>query len=240
MKRLVVLDTETTGLNPAEGHRIVEIGCVELLHTRKGESFHRTVHPEREIPPEASRIHGITDEQVANAPRFAEVVDDFLTFIGDDVLVIHNAAFDVGFLNAELQRLHRRPLEMARVIDTMALARRRFPGLSASLDGLCRRLKVDNTRRTRHGALLDADLLASVYVELVGGNQLRLDLAGAERPAARPGPHPEESARSPAPTLPLRTWPLPETDQRAHAAFLDRLQRESGACVWLSLEQESP
>ncbi len=236
MKRLVVLDTETTGLSPAEGDRMVEIGCVELLHTRKGEQFHSLIHPDREIPPEATRIHGITNERVANAPRFAEIVDAFLAFIGDDTLVIHNAAFDIGFLNAELKRLNRPLLEMTRVIDTMTLSRRKFPGLSASLDALCRRLKVDNSHRSQHGALLDADLLASVYVELVGGNQLSLDLAGSSSPIAEPqtpeSPNPATGQR----VWPARSWPLPEADQLAHTAFLNRLQRESGGCVWLSGE----
>ena len=228
MKRLIVLDTETTGLSPAEGHRIVEIGCVELLHTRKGEHYRCVLNPERDIPAEAARIHGITNEQVADAPRFAEVVDRFLGFIGQDTLVIHNAAFDMGFLNAELQRLQRPPLEMERVIDTMLLARRKYPGMSASLDALCRRLKVDNSHRTLHGALLDADLLADVYVELVGGNQLSLDL-GSEPivPVA-----PVASGGVEAVSWPVRVWPVPEEEQRAHAAFLGRLQRESGACIW--------
>ncbi|MBF0462732.1 MAG: DNA polymerase III subunit epsilon [Magnetococcales bacterium] len=232
MKRFVVLDTETTGLNPTGGDRIVEIGCVELLHTRKGEQYHCLLNPERDIPAEAVRIHGITNEKVANAPRFADIVDRFLGFIGEDTLVIHNAAFDIGFLNAELQRLHRQPLEMTRVIDTMVLARRKYPGLSASLDALCRRLKVDNSHRVLHGALLDADLLADVYVELVGGNQLSLDLDAD--PAAQSAQEQSDTPAAARVLWPVRTWPVPETEQSIHAAFLNRLQRESGACIWLS------
>ncbi|MEO5340720.1 MAG: DNA polymerase III subunit epsilon [Magnetococcus sp. MYC-9] len=229
MKRLIVLDTETTGLHPTGGDRIVEIGCVELLNTRKGKQFQCYLNPERDIPIEASRIHGITNERVANAPRFAEVVDSFLAFIREDPLVIHNAAFDIGFLNAELQRLHRKPLEMGRVTDTMLLARRKYPGLSASLDALCRRLKVDNTHRTLHGALLDADLLADVYVELTGGNQLSLDLGDPEPPLAT-DPGQRQTANE---AVPRRSWPVAEADRQAHRAFLDRLQSISGACIWL-------
>jgi DNA polymerase-3 subunit epsilon len=236
MKRFIILDTETTGLSPGEGHRIVEIGCVELLHTRKGKQYHCYINPERDIPAEAARIHGITNERVADAPRFAEVVDDFLAFIGQDTLVIHNASFDMGFLNAELQRLQRKPLEMSRVVDTMILARRKFPGMSASLDALCRRLKVDNSHRTLHGALLDADLLADVYVELMGGNQLSLDLAGPDPLTPTTGQKGKKRAtgQTEKTTLSPRTWPIPEADQLAHAAFLERLQRESSACIWLS------
>lgn len=233
VKRLVVLDTETTGLTPAEGHRIVEIGCVELNHTRKGRQYHCYINPEREIPADATRIHGITNERVADAPRFADMVDEFLAFIDQDVLVIHNAVFDIGFLNAELGRLHRKPLEMTRVVDTLLLARRKFPGASASLDALCRRLKVDNAHRTLHGALLDADLLADVYVALTGGNQLSLDLAGPE-PAVHRGKKRATGPLEESVVLPARTWPLPELDQLAHAAFLERLQQESGACIWLN------
>lgn len=235
MKRLIVLDTETTGLSPAAGDRIIEIGCVELLNTRKGEQYHTLLQPDRDIPADAVRIHGITNEKVADAPRFADIVDPFLEFIGHDMLVIHNATFDMGFLNAELKRLNRKPLEMGRVIDTMLLSRRKFPGMSASLDALCRRLKVDNTHRTLHGALLDAHLLADVYVELVGGNQLRLDLSGAESLQAHENSVAVQAEGASGVTVPmaLRTWPLPASDQQAHTAFLDRLQRESGQCIWL-------
>lgn len=238
MKRLIVLDTETTGLSPAAGDRMVEIGCVELLNTRKGEQYHSLLQPDRDIPADAVRVHGITNERVADAPRFADIVDQFLAFIGQDMLVIHNAAFDMGFLNAELKRINRTPLEMSRVIDTMLLSRRKFPGMSASLDALCRRLKVDNTHRTLHGALLDAHLLADVYVELVGGNQLSLDLSGAQ--SASPGVETVAQAEGVAATIvmPLRRWPLPEPDQQAHTAFLERLQRESGHCIWSSADSD--
>ncbi|MBF0402035.1 MAG: DNA polymerase III subunit epsilon [Magnetococcales bacterium] len=238
MKRLIVLDTETTGLNPTEGDRIIEIGCVELLHTRKGEQYHTLIQPDRDIPAEAVRIHGITNERVANAPRFADIVDSLLAFIGTDTLVIHNASFDIGFLNAELKRLQREPLEMTRVVDTMLLSRRKFPGMSASLDALCRRLKVDNSHRTLHGALLDAHLLAEVYVELTGGNQLSLDLSGGEPIGVGSGPHTPHLPSTTTTTHPPRTWPLPAADQQAHASFLERLQQESGHCIWLATDPE--
>ncbi|MBF0161367.1 MAG: DNA polymerase III subunit epsilon [Magnetococcales bacterium] len=237
MKRLIVLDTETTGLSPAEGDRIVEIGCLELLHTRKGESFQQYINPERDIPPEAVRIHGISNERVADQPRFADVVERFLAFIGDDPLIIHNASFDMGFLNAELARLQRPPLPMSRVIDTMLLARRKYPGLSASLDALCRRLKVDNSHRVHHGALLDAHLLADVYVELVGGNQLSLDLGSGESPPPLPAEH--NPAAATTHPFPQRTWPIPAVDRLAHQAFLARLHSESAACIWLTAEPPS-
>ncbi|MBF0183808.1 MAG: DNA polymerase III subunit epsilon [Magnetococcales bacterium] len=233
MKRLIVLDTETTGLNPATGDRIVEIGCIELWQSRRGKQFHTLVNPERDIPAEATRIHGITQEKVANAPRFADLVDSFLAFIGDDTLVIHNASFDIGFINAELERLQRPPLAMSRVIDTIGMARRKFPGLSASLDALCRRLKIDNSHRTLHGALLDADLLASVYLELTGGGQLTLQLTTSPS-AGNEGASNESIVPMPAATaLPIRHWPVSEQEQEAHKLFLQRIQRDSGACIWL-------
>lgn len=231
MERLIVLDTETTGLSPSGGHRIVEIGCVELIEMRKGETRQWYIHPERDIPAEATRIHGITNEKVATAPRFADMADDFLNFIGDDTLVIHNAAFDRGFLNAELVMVQRKLLDVDRVIDTIPIARRKFPGASASLDALCKRLKVDNSHRTLHGALLDADLLADVYVELLGGNQFSLDFSGQD--PETPGTH-EKRAVPALQVHPMRTWTVPEADRQRHQAFLERLQRESNACIWLS------
>ncbi|WP_130470497.1 DNA polymerase III subunit epsilon [Candidatus Magnetaquicoccus inordinatus] len=240
MKRFIVLDTETTGLNPAEGDRIVEIGCIEMLHTRRGKQFYSLINPERDIPADAVRIHGITQEKVANAPRFADLVDSFLAFIGDDTLVIHNASFDIGFLNAELARLQRPPLSMNRVIDTIPLARRKFPGLSASLDALCRRLKIDNSQRTLHGALLDADLLASVYLELTGGSQLRLELTDVPSSSAQEVQSmPVHTVSSSAVVLPVRHWPLSEQEQTAHANYLQRIQRDSGACIWLQVDLTS-
>lgn len=231
MKRVIVLDTETTGLSPAEGHRIVEIGCVELVKMRKTETKQWYINPERDIPIEVTRIHGITNEKVANSPRFTDMVDEFLAFIGDDSLVIHNASFDMGFLNAELLRIKRKKLDVARVIDTIPLARRKFPGAPASLDVLCKRFKIDNTHRTLHGALLDSDLLADVYVELLGGNQFSLDLSAQSLEVSTTS---QKTVMADMVSFPVRTWTVSAADCLAHDAFLERLQRESGACIWLS------
>ena len=183
--REIVLDTETTGLDPAGGHRIVEIACLELLnHIPTGRHFQCYVNPERDIPPDAIAIHGLSGEFLTDKPRFAEIVDDLLQFIGDAPLVIHNAEFDLGFLNAELLRLGRPSLPMQAIVDTLQLARQKFPGLPASLDALCRRFTIDNSTRTRHGALLDTELLADVYLELVGGRQAGLELIAATETAA--------------------------------------------------------
>src|SRR5690606_30758717 len=174
----VVLDTETTGLNPMLGDRIVEIGCIELVnHVPTGRFFHRFCNPQRPMPAEAAAVHGLTDAFLADQPLFAEVVDELLDFLKDSPLVIHNAAFDIAFLNAELARLGLPQVPMERAVDTLALARSRFPGAQASLDALCRRFGIDNSARTKHGALLDAELLADVYLELVGGRQPEMALA---------------------------------------------------------------
>lgn len=177
--REIALDTETTGLNPKAGHRVVEIGCVEMVnHVATGQVFHAYINPERDMPEEAFSVHGLSEEFLRDHPKFAEVVENFLAFIGDDMLVIHNAQFDMGFLNAELERAGRPPLEMDRAIDTVKMARQKFPGAQASLDALCRRFAIDNSNRELHGALLDARLLADVYLELQGGRQTGLGLAG--------------------------------------------------------------
>lgn len=182
--REVVLDTETTGLEVQSGDRIVEIACIELVnHLPTGRTLHRYLNPERPISSGAFAVHGISDAFLASQPRFAEVIDEVLEFIGDSPLVIHNAEFDIGFLNAELKRCGRPPLS-CRTIDTLELARCKFPGAPASLDALCRRYGIDNTARTKHGALLDSELLAEVYLELVGGRQVGLDLVLAEADAA--------------------------------------------------------
>src|SRR5579885_677801 len=175
--REIVLDTETTGLDPDEGHRVVEIACVELMnHLPTGRHFHCYVNPERAVAAEAAAIHGLTDEFLAKHPPFAAVADDLLAFIADTPLVIHNAEFDLRFLNAELARLERPALACA-VVDTLALAKRRFPGAPASLDALCRRFAIDLAAREKHSAKLDCELLAAVYLELIGGRQPGLDLA---------------------------------------------------------------
>ncbi len=175
--REVVLDTETTGLDPEDGHRIVEIACIELLnHVPTGRSFHRYVNPEREIPDDAFAVHGLSTEFLAQHPVFAAIAPDLLDFLGGDRIVAHNAEFDVKFVNAELRRLGRDPLRGA-VEDTLVLARRRFPGAQASLDALCRRFNIDLAAREKHSAKLDCELLAAVYLELIGGRQPGLDLA---------------------------------------------------------------
>ena len=176
--REIVLDTETTGLSPEEGHRIIEIGAFELInHMPTGKQLHLYIQPEREIDEAAEKVHGISSAFLADKPVFADIVEEFLAFIQDDVMVIHNAAFDMGFINAELKRAGYAPLEVSVHFDTLAFARRKFPGAQASLDALCRRFQIDNTHRDLHGALIDADLLAEVYIELLGGRQPDLGLA---------------------------------------------------------------
>ena len=175
--RHIILDTETTGLSAKEGHRIIEIGAVEMInYSLTGEKLHLYINPEREIDEGAQAIHGISGEFLQDKPVFSDVADSFLEFVGDDMLVIHNAPFDVGFLNAELARCDRPILQDDRVTDTLALARQKFPGAQASLDALCRRFQIDNSHRDLHGALIDADLLAGVFVELQGGKQPGLAL----------------------------------------------------------------
>ena len=183
--REIVLDTETTGLDPASGHRVLEIGAVEIVHqSLTGKVFHVLINPERDVPEEAARVHGHRFAALKDKPVFASVVDDFLAFIGDSKLVIHNAEFDVRFVNAELARLGLAPIAMDRVVDTLALARKKNPGAPNSLDALCDRYRIDRSRRVRHGALMDAEILVEVYCELTGGRQRALvfgeALGGAE------------------------------------------------------------
>jgi DNA polymerase-3 subunit epsilon len=178
--REIVLDTETTGVEAHAGDRIVEIGCVELVnHCPTGRSFHCYLNPERPMSDGAFRVHGLSDAFLADKPLFAAVAAEFEAFVGDARLVIHNAAFDVGFLNMELKRLERGPIAPARVVDTLSMARRKHPGAANSLDALCTRYGIDNSRRTKHGALLDAEILAEVYIELIGGKQTSLVLGSA-------------------------------------------------------------
>ena len=198
--REIVLDTETTGLSPETGDRVVEIGCLEITNLMAtGRTFHRYINPEMVMPPAAQNVHGLSDEFLSDKPLFAAVVDEFLEFISDTPLVIHNAAFDLGFINAELHRLGRPLLPDSQTVDTVSLARQKYPGAPASLDALCRRFGIDNSSRTLHGALLDAQLLAEVYLELRGGRQPGLVLqptetkdenaVAAERAARPPRPH---------------------------------------------------
>lgn len=223
--REIVFDTETTGLDPRVGHRLVEIGCVELVHgLPSGETFYTYLNPERDVPDEAFQIHGLSAEFLGDKPLFADVVERFLAFVGDAQLVIHNAQFDMGFINAELDRLGRPPLKNE-VVDTVTLARRKFPGQRVSLDALCERMGIDNTHRTRHGALLDAELLADVYVELTGGRQRGLDLmgAGVEAQATILTAGVRLEIRAPRPHAPS------DAELMAHAAFLAKLKDP----VWL-------
>ncbi|MBL4615352.1 MAG: DNA polymerase III subunit epsilon, partial [Magnetovibrio sp.] len=214
------LDTETTGLNPKSGHRIVEIGCVEMInHVSTGEVFHVYINPERDMPEEAFKVHGLSKEFLKDKPLFAKVVDDFIDFIGDSPLIIHNAAFDMGFLNWELDKLSKPILAMTRAIDTVKMARKKFPGAQASLDALCRRFSIDNSNRTLHGALLDAELLAEVYLELMGGRQTGLGLGVEEEAISvdaqiKVEKRQQHKARSFAPS---------DDELSAHAAFIDQL-----------------
>ncbi|MGV8853439.1 MAG: DNA polymerase III subunit epsilon [Devosia sp.] len=226
MNREIVLDTETTGLSPAAGDRLVEIGCVELInHIPSGQHYHVYVNPQRSMPEEAFRVHGLSEEFLADKPLFGAVVEDFRAFIGDATLIIHNASFDMGFLNAELEKAGHQKLTNP-VIDTVMLARQKHPGARVSLDAMCKHYGIDNTRRTLHGALLDSEILAEVYLELIGGKQVSLALiaenvvSGADSIATR-------VAVSPRPDrLPAR---LTSAELAAHAGFIATLGEAS---IW--------
>jgi DNA polymerase-3 subunit epsilon len=215
--REIVLDTETTGLDPAQGHRLVELGCIELINRiPSGATFHAYINPERDIPAEAFAVHGLSSDFLKGHKRFIDVVDDFLAFIGDAPLVIHNAGFDHTFLCAELKRAERELIARERLVDTLLLARRKHPGGSNRLDDLCARYGIDNSRRTKHGALLDAEILAEVYVELIGARQAQLGLAeSGERGSIR-----DEGAI----VVRVRSEPLPprlsEAELAAHRDFV--------------------
>ena len=220
--REIIFDTETTGLDPKGGDRLVEIGCIEMVNrVETGSTFHAYFNPERSMPAAAEAVHGLSDAFLADKPLFAARVGEFLEFIGDSPLVAHNAGFDFGFVNAELTRLGMAPLDKGRMIDTVALARVRHPGAKLSLDALCSRYGIDRSHRTRHGALLDSELLAQVYVELTGGRQIGLELAAEvseelvvtmtttsrDRPRRAPRPHTAS-----------------EAELAAHAAFLESVK----------------
>tara|TARA_B100001123_G_scaffold262990_1_gene292867 strand:+ start:5396 stop:6055 length:660 start_codon:yes stop_codon:yes gene_type:complete len=208
--REIVIDTETTGLDPATGHRIVEVGCVELdNHVRTDRVFQTYLNPEREIPPEAFAIHGLSKEFLIDHPRFEEVVDPFLDFLGDSTIIAHNAEFDIGFINSELENISYPTLTAIEVIDTVRLARQKFPGMPASLDALCRRFGIDTSSREKHGALLDAELLADVYLELLGGRQPALELT-----KAHPTHGINQVVKSPRPHT------ASASELAAHAAFM--------------------
>lgn len=228
MTREIVLDTETTGLSPQSGDRLVEIGCVELInHVPTGDNFHVYINPEREMPEEAERIHGLSDSFLADKPLFAEVAQDFRDFIADSTLIIHNAPFDMGFLNAEMERAGHRQLSNE-VIDTVQLARQRHPGARVSLDALCKHYGIDNSRRTLHGALLDSEILAEVYLELIGGRQVALMLGAEQAQAQSATGEPVQLTQK------HRPQPLPPRIDaqvlRAHEEFIATL---GDGAIWL-------
>jgi DNA polymerase-3 subunit epsilon len=216
--REVVLDTETTGLDPAAGHRVVEIGCIELVNmVATGRSLQLYLNPEMPMPAGAQEVHGLTDEFLADKPLFADKADELLEFLGDAQLVIHNAQFDLGFLNAELERAGKSALAND-YVDTVSLARRKFPGQRASLDALCERFDIDNTRRTKHGALLDSELLAEVYLELSGGRQRDLGLAPEMASTGLAG-----FLAIKRPIRPARPHAASAEELAAHAEFLNKI-----------------
>lgn len=227
--REIVLDTETTGFEPSEGDRIVEIGAVELFnHLPTGKTYHQYINPERLMPKAAFDVHGLGDDFLRDKPVFKAIAQDFLDFIGDAQLIIHNASFDMKFLNAELAAVKLTALPMTRATDTLMMARRKFPGSPATLDALCRRFGVDNSAREKHGALLDSEILAEVYLELVGGRQPDFGLNPASQTPAsgatqshsdwRPRPRPNP--------LPMR---LTEAESSAHVAFIEKI---GAAAIW--------
>jgi DNA polymerase-3 subunit epsilon len=224
--REIVLDTETTGLDPYQGHRLIEIGCIEMVNRMPtGQVFHHYLNPERDIPPEAFAVHGISAEFLRDKPLFHQVADELLAFLGDAPLVIHNAAFDHGFINAELERATKPTIDRSRLVDTLLLARRKHPGGSNRLDDLCIRYRVDNSRRTKHGALLDAEILCEVYIELIGARQTQLILVEAGDALGRT---PEQSAVIRVRPAPLAAR-LTDEERAAHRDFIATLGENA---VW--------
>lgn len=243
MTRQVILDTETTGLEVSQGHRIIEIGCVELVNRKlTGRHFHHYINPDREVDAGAFEVHGISNAFLADKPRFHQVADAFLEFIDGADLIIHNAAFDLGFLNAELKligRGDRTPLEKALyVIDTLLLARSKHPGQKNNLDALCKRYSVDNSQRDLHGALLDAEILADVYLAMTGG-QTALSLGALDSADTTTGNRDTGIRRLAANRPPLRVVRASEAELAAHMASLAQLARASGGnCLWAVVEPE--
>ena len=227
--REIVLDTETTGFEPSEGDRVVEIGAVELFnHLPTGRTYHQYINPKRHMPEAAFNVHGLSEEFLSDKPVFKDIAQEFIDFIKDSKLVIHNASFDMKFLNAELGWVNRPALPMNQAIDTLAIARRKFPGSPASLDALCRRFGIDNSSRTLHGALLDSEILAEVYLELVGGRQPDLVLSGPEVKTTKDGAPSADWRPTPRPK-PLASR-LSETEQAAHETFIAALGTDA---LWL-------
>ena len=216
--REIVLDTETTGFRQNDGDRIVEIGCVELInHVSTGNKFHQYINPERDMPKDAFNVHGLSHEFLCDFPVMADVMDEFLEFIGSETpLIIHNAEFDIGFINAELNYLEKSPLPMSRSIDTLRIARKKFPGAPVSLDALCRRFSIDNTSRNLHGALLDAELLAEVYLELIGGRQSNFELTPDETIDIALALKPQRREH--------RLYNVSEAEKSAHTQFLKKIK----------------
>jgi DNA polymerase III subunit epsilon len=218
--REVVFDTETTGLDPYQGHRLVEIGCIELVNRfPTGQTFHHYLNPERDIPAEAFAIHGLSHDFLQSKPLFANIAVDLLAFIGDAALIAHNAVFDLGFVNAELERVKQAPLPRDRLVDTLLLARRKYPGGSNRLDDLCVRFGIDNSRRTKHGALLDAELLAEVYVELVDARQAQLGLVAMPASQITVSNIARSAKVRPVPLCPRIT----DAERAAHGALIAEL-----------------
>ena len=227
--REIVLDTETTGFEPGEGHRIVEIGALELLNKMPtGRTYHQYINPERAMPKEAFEVHGLGDDFLRDKPVFKTIARAFIEFVGESTLVIHNAAFDMKFLNAELTALGHPGLPMSQALDTVVMARRKFPGAPASLDALCRRFGIDNSAREKHGALLDCELLAEVYLELIGGRQPDFALASA---AAQTAAHQRtmQAGRAKPRPAPLASR-LTDQEQAAHQAFVAKM---GDAALWM-------
>jgi DNA polymerase-3 subunit epsilon len=229
MLREIVLDTETTGLDPASGDRIVEIGCVELLnHIPTGKTFHTYLNPQRDVPSEAARVHGLTTEFLKDKPLFTEKVDEFLEFVGDAALVIHNAEFDMKFINAELKNAGFKLWPLARATDTVLIAREKFPGQPANLDALCRRFKVDLSERKHHGALLDAQLLSEVYLGLLGGRQHGLSLETKSAVTDK-----KLGARIKRQKREMRSFPPSVQELSAHAEFIGKIKNS----LWAEKEK---
>ena len=227
--REIVFDTETTGFEPGDGHRIVEIGLVELMdHFPTGRSKQFYLNPERDVPIESQRVHGLSGEFLADKPLFAHIADEFLEFVGDAVLVIHNASFDMKFINAELTRVGRTPLSMARTVDTIEIAKRKIPGARYSLDELCKRFSIDLSAREKHGALLDAELTAQVYLELVGGRQRGLALAPVEIAVQNQQADTGRARQRPHPLLPRIT----AEEIARHAAFIAKELGDKAIWSW--------
>jgi DNA polymerase-3 subunit epsilon len=220
--REIVFDTETTGMDPSEGHRLVEIGCVELEnHIPTGRTYHQYINPERDVEAEAVAVHGLDNKRLENEPTFGEIVGDFLDFIGDNAkLVAHNAEFDMKFVNFQLQEFGFPSIGNKRVIDTLAIARKKFPGSPASLDALCRRFNIDNSNRTLHGALLDSELLAEVYLELLGGRQRGLGIDSEQGEAKGEA----KTIRVERPFREPRDFPVPENEKAAHEAMVAEME----------------